>query len=305
MLRKLVILALVAGVIALAVFWFVTIPATVPASALGAHQPNLENGRTMFHAGGCASCHATPGQDDRTKLGGGLGLKSPFGTFYVPNISPDPKDGIGAWTEAQFVTAMLKGTSPDGEHYFPAFPYTSYRMMGVSDLRDMLAHIKTLPAVQGQVRDHDVNFPFNIRRTLGGWKLLFLGSDTFRPDASKTAQWNRGAYLVNGPGHCAECHSPRNILGGIDSGKRFAGGPNPEGEGWVPNITQARLKDWSEKDIAYLLESGNLPDGDSVGGSMTPVIRNTSQLSDEDRMAMAIYLKSLAPVEGPPRPQKK
>jgi mono/diheme cytochrome c family protein len=305
MLRKLVILAVVAGVLGLALFWFLTIPATVPASALAAHQPNLENGKTMFHAGGCASCHATPGQDDKTRLGGGLGLKSPFGTFYVPNISSDPKDGIGNWTEAQFVTAMLKGTSPDGGHYFPAFPYTSYRMMGTSDLRDLFAYMKTLPAVQGRVRDHDVPFPFNIRRSLGGWKLLFLGSDTFRPDASKTAQWNRGAYLVNGPGHCAECHSPRNLLGGIVSGKRFAGGPNPEGEGWVPNITQARMKDWSESDFDYLLESGMTPEGDSVGGSMTPVIRNTSQLSKEDRLAMAVYLKSLAPVEGPPRPAKK
>ena len=305
MLRKLFVLAVIAGVVGLALFWFLTIPATVPASALAAHQPNLENGKTMFYAGGCASCHATPGQDDRTRLGGGLGLKSPFGTFYVPNVSSDPKDGIGAWTEAQFVTAMLKGTSPDGQHYFPAFPYTSYRLIGTSDLRDLFAYMKTLPAVQGKVRDHDVPFPFNVRRSLGGWKLLFLGSETFRPDASKMAQWNRGAYLVNGPGHCAECHSPRNILGGIQSGKRFAGGPNPEGEGWVPNITQARLKDWSDKDIAYLLESGSTPDGDSVGGSMTPVIRNTSQLSPEDRMAMAVYLKSLAPVEGPPRPQKK
>ncbi|MDT3687740.1 MAG: cytochrome c [Pseudorhodoplanes sp.] len=305
MLRKLVILAVVAGAIALGVFWFVTIPATVQASALGAHQPNLENGKTMFYAGGCASCHATPGQEDRTRLGGGLALNSPFGTFHVPNISPDPKDGIGNWSEAQFVTAMLKGTSPDGTHYYPAFPYTSYRLMGVSDVRDLFAFIKTLPAVQGEVRDHDLPFPYNIRRTLGGWKFLFLGSDTFRPDSSKTAQWNRGAYLVNGPGHCAECHSPRNAMGGIESGKRFAGGPNPEGKGWVPNITQAGLKDWSEKDIAYLLESGNLPDGDSVGGSMTPVIRNTSQLSDDDRMAMAVYLKSLAPVEGPLRPQTK
>jgi mono/diheme cytochrome c family protein len=305
MLRKLVVLAVVAGVIGLALFWFLTIPATVPASALGAHQPNLENGKTMFYAGGCASCHATPGQEDRTRLGGGLGLKSPFGTFYGPNISSDPKDGIGAWTEAHFVTAMLKGTSPDDRHYFPAFPYTSYRFMGTSDLRDLFAYMKTLPAVQGRVRDHDVPFPFNVRRSLGGWKMLFLGSDTFRPDPSKTAQWNRGAYLVNGPGHCAECHSPRNLLGGIESGKRFAGGPNPEGEGWVPNITQARLKDWSDKDIAYLLESGNTPEGDSVGGSMAPVIRNTSQLSDEDRMAMAVYLKSLAPVDGPKRPEKK
>lgn len=305
MLRKLVVLALIAGAFGLALFWFLTSPATVPASALAAYQPNLENGKTLFYAGGCASCHATPGQDDRTQLGGGLGLKSPFGTFYAPNISSDPKDGIGNWTEAHFVTAMLKGTSPDGAHYYPAFPYTSYRLMGTSDLRDLFAYIKTLPAVTGVVRDHDVPFPFNIRRALGGWKLLFLGSDTFRPDASKTAEWNRGAYLVNGPGHCAECHSPRNVLGGIDSGKRFAGGPNPEGEGWVPNITQARLKDWSEDDIAYLLESGMTPEGDSVGGSMTPVIRNTSQLSEDDRKAMAVYLKSLSPVEGPPRLQKK
>lgn len=304
MLRKLAILVLVAGIAGLALFWFLTIPATVPASALAAHQPNLENGKTMFYAGGCASCHATPGQDDRTRLGGGLGLKSPFGTFYAPNISSDPKDGIGNWSEAQFVTAMLKGTSPDGSHYYPAFPYTSYRLMGTSDVRDLFAYIKTLPAVQGRAREHDVAFPFNVRRLLGGWKLLFLGSDTFRPDASKTAQWNRGAYLVNGPGHCAECHSPRNLLGGIEDGKRFAGGPDLEGDGWVPNITQARLKDWSEDDLDYLLESGMTPEGDSVGGSMTPVIRNTSQLSSEDRKAMAIYLKSLAPVEGPPRPQK-
>jgi mono/diheme cytochrome c family protein len=305
MLRKLVILAVVAGVIGLALFWFLTIPATVPAAALGAHQPNLENGKTMFHAGGCASCHATPGQDDKTKLGGGLGLKSPFGTFYVPNISSDPKDGIGNWTEAQFVSAMLKGTSPEGTHYFPAFPYTSYRLMNVADLRDLFAYMKTLPAVQGRVRDHDVPFPFNIRRSLGGWKLLFHSEEAFKPDPSKSAEWNRGAYLVNGPGHCAECHSPRNLLGGIVSGQRFAGGPNPEGEGWVPNITQARMKDWSESDFAYLLESGNTPEGDSVGGSMTPVIRNTSQLSEADRKAMAVYLKSLAPVDGPKRPEKK
>src|SRR6201991_491545 len=125
MVRKLFILAIVAGIIGLGVFWFVTIPATVPASALGAYTPNLDNGKTMFNAGGCTSCHATPGQDDRTKLGGGFGLKSPFGTFYVPNISPDPKDGIGSWSENDFVTAMWKGTSPDGRHYFPAFPYPS------------------------------------------------------------------------------------------------------------------------------------------------------------------------------------
>ena len=305
MLRKLFLLAIVAAAIGAGVFWFVTIPATVPASALGAHTPDPANGKTMFFAGGCASCHATPGQDDKTRLGGGLGLKSPFGTFYVPNISPDPNDGIGKWSEADFVTAMMKGTSPDGRHYFPAFPYTSYQRMRVTDVRDLFAHIKTLAPVQGKVRDHDVPFPFNVRRSLGGWKFLFLDGKPFSPESAKPAEWNRGAYLVNGPGHCAECHSPRNPLGGIIAAQRFAGGPNPEGEGWVPNITQKGLGEYSDKDIAYVLETGNTPEGDSVGGSMTAVVRNTAQLPAADRNAMAAYIKSLPPVEGPKRPEKK
>ena len=305
MLRKLVWLALIGAVVALATFWFVTIPATVPASALAAHTSDLANGKTMFYAGGCASCHATPAQDDKTRLGGGLGLKSPFGTFYVPNISPDPNDGIGKWSEADFVTAMMKGTSPGGQHYFPAFPYTSYARMRVDDVRDLFAHIKTLPAVQGRVRHHDVPFPFNLRRTLGGWKFLFFKDQPFRPDPSKSAQWNRGAYLVTGPGHCAECHSPRNLLGGIVESQRFAGGPNPEGEGWVPNITQKALADYSAEDVSYLLETGRTPDGEALGGSMIPVIRNVSQLTPEDRDAMAAYIKSLTPVEGPKKPEKK
>jgi mono/diheme cytochrome c family protein len=303
--RKLFGIVVVFALIGAGVFWFVTIPATVPASALGAYTPNAANGRTMFFAGGCASCHATPGQDDKTRLGGGLGLKSPFGTFYVPNISSDPNDGIGKWSEADFVTAMMKGTSPDGRHYFPAFPYTSYQRMRVADVRDLFAHIKTLPAVQGKVRDHDVPFPFNVRRLLGGWKLLFLDGAPFQPDSAKPAEWNRGAYLVNGPGHCAECHSPRNALGGIVEAQRFAGGPNPEGEGWVPNITQKGLGEYSDKDIAYLLETGNTPEGDSVGGSMAAVVRNTAELPAADRNAMATYIKSLPPVEGPKRPEKK
>jgi mono/diheme cytochrome c family protein len=305
MLRKLIPLAIAAATVGLAVFWFVTIPATVPASALPKRTADLANGKEMFYAGGCTSCHATPGQDDKTRLGGGLGLKSPFGTFYVPNISPDPNDGIGSWSEADFVTAMTKGTSPDGRHYFPAFPYTSYQRMRIEDVRDLFAHLKTLLPVKGRVRDHDVPFPFNVRRTLGAWKLLFLDGKPFQPDATKSAQWNRGAYLVNAPGHCAECHSPRNVLGGIIQAQRFAGGPNPEGEGWIPNITQKALGDYSEQDIAYILETGNTPDGDSVGGAMAAVVRNTSQLSAEDRAAMAAYIKSLPPVEGPKKPEKK
>ena len=304
MLRKLAVLAAIAALLGLGVFWVVTVPASVPASALAPHSPNLDNGKTMFFAGGCASCHATPDQDDKTRLGGGLGLKSPFGTFYAPNISPDANDGIGRWSEANFVTAMAKGTSPAGEHLYPALPYTSYQRMKLDDVRDLFAYLKTLPAVQRQSKPHDVPFPFNIRRTLGGWKFLFLDGKPFQPDSAKSATWNRGAYLVNGPGHCAECHSPRNILGGIVESQRFAGGPDPGGDGWIPNITQRALGDWSEKDIAEMLESGMTPD-DKVSGAMAEVVHNTAQLSAEDRAAMAAYIKSLPPVEGPKPPEQK
>ena len=305
MLRKLVLVAVFLLVAGLTAFWLLTSPTTVAASALAPHTPDLANGRTMFFAGGCASCHATPNQDDKTKLGGGLGLKSPFGTFHVPNISSDPKDGIGAWSEVDFVSAMWKGTSPDGRHYFPTFPYTSYTRMRLDDVRDLFAHLKSLPAVQGRVRDHDLPFPFNIRRSLGIWKILFFDDSRHRPDPARSAEVNRGAYLVNAPGHCAECHSPRNLLGGIKPDQRLAGGPNPEGEGWVPNITGKGLGSWSPADIAYLLQTGETPEGDSVGGNMVAVIRNTSQLPEADRKAIAAYLKSLPPVEGPPRPAKK
>jgi mono/diheme cytochrome c family protein len=305
MLRRIVVFFGLACAVGLAGFWWLTIPAAVSANALSAHTPDLANGLTTFNAGGCSSCHAVPNQPDRTRLGGGLAIPSPFGTFYAPNISPDPVDGIGRWTEADFVTAVTKGTSPEDTHYFPAFPYTTYQHARLSDIRDLFAYLKTLPPVSGKVRDHDLPFPFNIRRDVGIWKLLFMDGKPFVADAAKPAQWNRGAYLVNALGHCAECHSPRNFLGGIVASQRFAGGPNPEGKGWVPNITQKGLADWSEKDIAYFLETGMLSDGDSVGGSMASVIKNTSQLSADDRAAMAVYIKSLAPVEGPPKPKRK
>jgi mono/diheme cytochrome c family protein len=269
------------------------------------YAPSVANGETIFNAGGCSSCHAVPDpQPDRTRLGGGLAIRSPFGTFYAPNISSDPTYGIGRWSEADFVNAVMKGISPEGAHYFPAFPYTSYAHAKVEDVRDLFAYLKTLPAVSGSVRDHDLPFPFNIRRNVGIWKLLFMDDKPFAPDAAHSAQWNRGAYLANSFGHCVECHSPRNFLGGIVAAQRFAGGPDPEGEGWVQNITQKGLGDWSEKDIAYFLETGQTPEGDSAGGSMVRVIRNISRLSPEDRDAIANYVKSLPPVEGPPRPKK-
>jgi mono/diheme cytochrome c family protein len=306
MLRKLVIAATVLAAVGFGLFWAITMPVKVAAGALPSHTPDLANGKTMFYAGGCPACHAVPGQEDRTRLGGGLALKSPFGTFYAPNISPDPDDGIGRWSEADFVSALWKGTSPEGRHYFPAFPYTSYQKLALADVRDMFAFLKTLPPVKGRVRNHDVPFPFNVRLLLGGWKFLFLDGQPFTSTPAHSAQQNRGAYLVNAASHCAECHSPRNVLGGIVAAQRFAGGPDVEGEGWVPNITpKGRLADYSDKDLAYLLKTGDTPEGDSVGGSMRAVILNTGQLSDGDRDAMAAYLKSLPPVEGPTRPARK
>jgi mono/diheme cytochrome c family protein len=304
MLRRILLAAALAGATAFGVYWWLTATPIMLAVTEPAYTPNLANGQIIFNAGGCSSCHAVPGQPDRLRLGGGLAIPSPFGTFYAPNISPDPADGIGRWTEAQFVNAVTKGISPNGTHYFPAFPYTSYQHAKVEDVRDLFVYLKTLPKVSGKVRDHDVPFPFNIRRNVGIWKLLFMDGTPFTADARRSAQWNRGAYLVNSFGHCAECHSPRNFLGGIVAAQRFAGGPNLEGEGWVSNITQKGLGDWSEKDVAYFLKTGETPDNDSTSGSMARVIKNTSQLPDEDRAAMAVYLKELPPVEGPPRPAK-
>jgi len=296
MFRRLLFAGAGVAILALAGFWFLTVPATVSASTLGPHTPDLANGKAMFLAGDCSACHATPLQRDATRLGGGLGLVSKFGTFYAPNISPDAKDGIGGWTEAQFVTAVTKGVSPEGEHLYPVFPYTSFQRMKSDDVRDLFAYIKTLPPVAGKVRESDVPFPMNIRRGVGVWKQLYLDGETYQSDSSKSAQWNRGAYLVNGPAHCAECHSPRNPLGAIVPGKRFSGHLIGFAGGGFPNITKLN---WSQDDWANMLETGLTPKNDPVGrvdGPMAEVVRSTSQLGPEDRAAMAAYLVSLSPV---------
>jgi mono/diheme cytochrome c family protein len=283
---------LAAGAVVLAACWVLSAPA-VPHIALTAYNPDLANGRTMFLIGGCASCHAVPKQEDPTRLGGGLALPTAFGTFHVPNISSDTKNGIGGWNEAQFIAAMRYGVSPSGQHLYPAFPYTSYQAMRTEDLRDLFAYLKTLPAVSGAAPDHALKFPFNIRRTVGLWKLLFLDDAPFRPDAAQSPQWNRGAYLVNAPGHCAECHSPRNLLGAILADRRFTGGQSPTGQGGVPDITQGKLRDWKVEDFVEVLDSGMTPDSDRVGGAMVEVVASTRELGAADREAMAVYLKSL------------
>lgn len=298
----LVALAVIGG-IGFAAFRFLTRPSVMPASVLVAgYTPDLANGETIFTIGGCVSCHKTPSQDDRTRLGGGVALASPFGTFYGPNISPDTEHGIGGWSEIAFVDAVMRGVDDHYQHLYPALPYTSYQRMTVKDVRDLHAYLKTLPAVSDASRPHDVPFPFTIRRALGLWKLLYLDEKPFTPDPSKSEAWNRGAYLVEGPGHCAECHSPRNLIGGIEADRRFSGGPDPAGKGWVPNITPSPdgIGAWSEADIAEFLKTGFTPEFDSAGGSMAEVIQNTSRLTDADRAAMATYLATLPARAGRP-----
>ena len=304
MIRRLVILAVVLAVAGFAVFWFLTTPRMLAAADLPAHTPDLANGETMFWAGGCESCHAAADArgDDELKLGGGQPLVTPFGTFHAPNISPDPDHGIGHWTDLDFVNAMKFGVAPGGVHLYPAFPYTSYQRMRVEDILDLKAFLDTLPPVTTASLPHELPFPFNIRRGLGLWQLLYVDGKTFVPDPAKSDQLNRGAYLVEGPAHCGECHTPRNLIGGPDSSRAYGGGPAPEGGGKIPNITSdaTGLADWSEADIANLLETGLKPNFDSAGSSMAAVARNTAKLSAADREAIAAFVANLPPVDSQP-----
>jgi mono/diheme cytochrome c family protein len=275
---------------------------------------NVEYGRYLFYAGGCASCHAAPASakcDDPNyseplKLVGGRCLKSAYGTFYVPNITPEKESGIGRWTDADFLRAMTQGLSPAGRHYYPAFPYASYRHMTRDDLLDLKAFLDTLTPAPSKIPPNEISFPYNLRAGLGLWQWLYLDGGTFVPDPSKSAQINRGAYLVEGAGHCGECHTPRTALGGMIEAKKLSGAPDPEGKGFVPNITPdpTGIGSWSVKDITYALETGFLPDGDVLGGTMAKVQDNMAKLTPADREAIAAYLKSIPPVANA-RPKKK
>ncbi|MDP4595035.1 MAG: cytochrome c [Beijerinckiaceae bacterium] len=306
--RRWVLALFALSIAGLAGFWFLTAPQPVIARADTSLETggDAQRGKIVFLAGGCASCHVTSGQENTLLLGGGHAFPSPFGTFYAPNISPDPENGIGKWTTADLVNALKAGVSPKGSHYYPAFPYTTYAKMTNTDARDLMSYLKTLPPVAIASRPHDLPFPFNIRRGLGLWKRLYLDRAPIAADPAKSPGWNRGQYLVEALGHCAECHSPRNFIGGIVASQRFAGGPNPDGKGWVPNMTQSKkgIGEWSTSDIALMLESGLTASMDSVGSSMADVIKNTSKLSKEDRAAMAEYIKTIPAREGPARPGK-
>lgn len=288
-------------------FYVVTSPGRLQASALPRGTPDAKNGEYVFIAGGCSSCHGAPPADaacndpavpDKHDLAGGRCLVTPFGTFYVPNISPDRESGIGGWTDVEFVNAMMRGVSPAGAHYYPAFPYTSYQRMRVEDVLDLKAFLSTLPAVRSDVPDHDLPLPFRLRRGLGLWKLLYLDGTPYTPDPAMSPQAQRGGYLVEGPGHCGECHTPRDLLGGRIDGKKLSGAANPEGKGVIPNITPHKegIGDWSAGDIVEALATGFTPDFKPLGGTMTKVAENTAKLTDEDRAAIAAYLKAIRPL---------
>ena len=288
---------------------FMMAPQRIAQSDLTLYTPDLANGETMFNAGGCSSCHTAPLNEDkcddpkggkRLELAGGRCFRTPFGAFYAPNISPHKESGIGAWSEAHFASAVLRGTSPKGEHYYPAFPYPSYQRMALKDVRDLWAYLKTLPSVASTSRKHALSFPYSLRSGLGLWKLLYFDGKGFVSDPTRSAELNRGAYLVEGPGHCGECHTPRNPFGGPIAERKLAGGPAPEGKGRIPNITPHRtgLGSWSKSDIAYGLKSGFTPEFDTMGGVMTKVQENIARLSDDDRKAIAAYLKSIPAIAG-------
>lgn len=278
--------------------WLLTMPSTLPAGALPDHAGDVAAGERVFWAGGCASCHATPVDGRRAKgadkliLGGGMTLESPYGRFHVPNISPHA-DGLGGWTTLDFANAMLRGVAPDGRHYYPSFPYGSYAKMSVEDVIDLKAFIDTLPAVAGTTPGHELGPPWNARRGIGIWKRLYLDAGPVVLLTDPAAE--RGRYLVEGPGHCGECHTPRDFLGGLIEGRWLAGAPNPEGRGTIPNITPGEdgIGDWSAADIEYYLETGFTPEFDTVGGTMVAVQENMAKLTKEDRAAIAAYLKAL------------
>jgi mono/diheme cytochrome c family protein len=286
--------AVLLGAIGAGVGWWVTSPNPLPGDALAGLSGDVDRGALVFAASGYASCHmAEDGPKD--VLSGGKTFKTQFGTFVAPNISSDPVAGIGGWDDQDIANAVLRGLSPAGQHYYPVFPYGAYNKMTPQDTADLIAYLRTLPASDVPNQTNDVGFPFSIRRLNGGWKRVAMVDDWVM-QSPPTPEIERGRYLVEALGHCAECHTPRNAIGGLDTGAWMMGAPFPVGEGRVPGIAPSVLL-WSADEIADYLESGFTPDFDSAGGEMAAVVENTAQLTDSDRMAIAQYLKAL-PNEG-------
>jgi len=273
------------------------------ASAQGADGDSVDRGpiargEYIFNAADCLGCHTMPKNGQR--LAGGRALKTPFGTFYTPNITPDRETGIGGWTDRDFIRALREGRSPNGTAYFPVFPYTSFTHLTDQDLRDLKAYLDAQPPVSQRNKPHEVSPPFGWRFLLPVWQALFLDKDGLPEETGRDERWKRGRYLVQAAGHCGECHSPRNFLGAVNHDRMLAGSPTgPEGKA-VPNITpdpEKGIGKWSEGEVTFLLEIGMQPDGDFVGDGMREVVENsTSKLTAEDRAAIAAYLRTVPPL---------
>jgi len=258
-------------------------------------QGDAKRGEYLARAGGCVGCH-TEDKEGAVPYAGGRALKTPFGTFYGPNITPDKKEGIGGWTEADFMRALRQCERPDGSNFFPAFPYPSFTKITDGDMRDLWAYLRTLPPSAKPSREHDLWFFFGWRWTVTFWKWFFFTPGAFSniPGASEIV--NRGAYLVQALGHCGECHTPRNFLGGPKSSRFLAGGKGPDGKN-IPNITPTELKKQSDKELKDVLTTGLTPDGDVLAESMSEVVKNTiSQLMPADLDALIAYLRTIPPL---------
>ena len=250
-------------------------------------------------AAGCIGCH-TANAAGAVPYAGGRTLDTPFGKFYGPNITPHPQHGLGKWSLADFRRALQLGERPDGAHYYPAFPYPSFTGMTDADVGDLWAYLRSLPPADRANRPHELRFPYDWRGLLTVWKWLFFSPQRFAADPQAPAPVNRGAYLVNNLGHCGECHSPRNFLGGPKKERRLAGGLLPEGR--VPNLTPTRMKKWNDDQLKEYLRTGTAPEGDPPADSMYEVIRNTtSRLTPQDLAALIAYLRALPPLPDEPK----
>ncbi|MCP5085615.1 MAG: c-type cytochrome [Rhodobacteraceae bacterium] len=295
--NKLVRAATTLIILGLIAFWVLTIPGKHDPTELQGLVGSADRGALVYAASGCSSCHSAKGAEGEAMLilSGGRAFPSDFGTFFAPNISQSVEHGIGGWSFGDVANAVSFGTSPDGQHYYPAFPYTSYQNMDLADVADLYAYLKTLPASEVAGKPHDVGLPFSFRRGLGLWKLVFLPSGYHLPATGLNEEELRGRYLVEAMGHCTECHTSRNFLGGLRQNRWLAGGPNPDGKGKIPNITPHAdgIGGWADIDVVTYLNSGFTPEFDVAGGQMAEVVENMKQLPAEDHRAITAYLRRI------------
>jgi mono/diheme cytochrome c family protein len=272
-------------------------PAEAPTNLSSADPGAIARGEYLVTAGNCGSCH-TDKAHNATPFAGGRAIRTSFGVYYSSNITPDPRYGIGGWSDADFLRALRFGTAPDGRGYFPTFPFPSFTLMSDRDILDIKAYLSSRPPAATPSKPPEARFPFDSRAMMPLWRWLYFRPGPFVPDLSKNAEWNRGAYLANAVCHCGECHTPRNALGALDQGRAFAGAEDAQTDIHAPNITsdtQRGIGTWSIDDLSSFFVSGMTPSGDFAGGGMAEVIDGTSKLTATDRHALAVYVRSLPP----------